>query len=123
MTLTEAFRIGGIQFMTLISILGIGMIFYSVKSIIRVFVKNDYSGKGNSFIIMFGSLALIFGILGQAIGMFGAFAAIQQAGDISPGLIAGGIRVSMIAPLYGMIVFIISIPVWFVLREKMETGK
>ncbi|NOR73700.1 MAG: hypothetical protein GQ525_00925 [Draconibacterium sp.] len=123
MILTEAFRMGGIQFMTLISILGIGMIFYSVKSIIRVFVKKDYSGKGNSFIIMFGSLAFIFGILGQAIGMFSAFTAIQQAGDISPGLIAGGIRVSMIAPLYGMIVFIISIPVWFVLREKMKSGK
>ena len=123
MSLFELFRMGGIEFMTIISIFGIGMIFYSVKSIIKVFVKNDYNGKGINFILMFGSLALIFGILGQAIGMFQAFAAIQEAGDISPGLIAAGLRISMITPLYGVIYFIISIPIWVVLRERLKREK
>jgi predicted hotdog family 3-hydroxylacyl-ACP dehydratase len=41
---------------------------------------------------MFGSLSFIFGLLAQAIGMFQAFEAIQQAGDISPALVAGGRR-------------------------------
>ena len=123
MTLAESFRMGGWQFMTIISLLGIGMIVYAIKSIVSVYVKKDFNGKGLNFILMFGSLAFILGILGQAIGMFGAFEAIQQAGDISPGLIAGGIRVSMIAPLYGLFYFILSIPVWIILREKVKRGK
>lgn len=122
MTLAEAFRIGGIQFMIFISIMGIGMIFYSVKNLIEILVKKNYQGKGVNYIIMFGSLAFIIGILAQAIGMFGAFEAIQMAGDISPGLIAGGLRVSMIAPLYGLILFIVSIPVWVIVREKVKKG-
>ncbi len=123
MNLFELFKMGGIQFMTFVTILGVAMIFYSVKGIINVFVKNDYSGKGVNYIIMYGSLAFIIGLLGQAIGMFSAFAAIQEAGDVSPGLIAGGFRVSMIAPLYGVIYFILSIPIWVILREKIKRSK
>lgn len=114
---------GGTLFMSIITILGIGMIIFSVKNLISVFVKDELSGKGVNYILMFGSLAFIIGLLGQAIGMFGAFAAIQAAGDISPGLIVGGLRVSMIAPLYGVIYFILSIPIWMVLREKIKRNK
>lgn len=120
MTLAELFRMGGIQFMLLITLLAIGMLVFTVKSIVLIYVKNSRSGKGVNYILMFGSLAFIFGILGQAIGMFGAFEAIQQVEDISPGLIAAGIRVSMIAPLYGLMIFIISIPIWAVLRESSK---
>lgn len=123
MSLFELFKMGGIQFMAVVTILGVVMIFYSVKSIINVFVKNDYGSKGVNYIIMYGSLAFIIGLLGQAIGMFAAFAAIQEAGDISPALIAGGLRVSMIAPLYGLFYFILSIPIWVVLREKIKREK
>ena len=123
MSLFELFKMGGIQFMAVVTILGVAMIFYSVKSIINVFVKNDYSGKGVNYIIMYGSLAFIIGLLGQAIGMFGAFAAIQEAADISPALIDGRLRVSMIVPLYGLFYFILSIPIWVVLREKIKREK
>jgi biopolymer transport protein ExbB/TolQ len=108
--------------MGIVSIFGLLMLFYAIKSTIKIFFKKDYSGKGLVYILLFGSMAFIWGVLGQAIGMFGAFAAIQEAGDISPGLIAGGFRVSMIAPLYGAFYFIISIPIWVVLREKVKNN-
>ena len=123
MGIMELFKMGGTLFMSIITILGISMIIYSVKSFIAVFVKKDYNGKGVNYILMYGSLAFIIGLLGQAIGMFGAFAAIQAAGDISPAIIAGGLRVSMITPLYGVIYFILSIPIWVVLREKIKCSK
>ena len=123
MGIMELFKMGGTLFMSIITILGISMIIYSVKSFIAVFVKKNYNGKGVNYILMYGSLAFIIGLLGQAIGMFGAFAAIQAAGDISPAIIAGGLRVSMITPLYGVIYFILSIPIWVVLREKIKREK
>ena len=123
MSLFELFKMGGVQFMTVVTILGVAMIFYSVKSIINVFVKNDYSDKGVNYIIMYGSLAFIIGLLGQAMGLLAAFAAIEEAADISPAIIAGGLRVSMIVPLYGLFYFILSIPIWVILREKIKRSK
>jgi len=123
MSLFELFKMGGSLFMSIVTILGIAMVFYAVKTTIKVMVKKEYNLNGVNFILMFGSLAFIFGILAQAIGMFEAFAAVQEAGDISPGLVAAGLRVSMIAPLYGLFYFILSIPIWVVLREKVKSKK
>lgn len=72
---------------------------------------------------MFGSLAFIFGILAQAIGMVEAFATVQEGVDISPGLLAAGLLASMIAPLYGMFYFILSIPIWVIFRERIKRDK
>ena len=111
---------GGMQFMSLITILGLAMLFFTVRSYVKVFVKKETNVAGINYILMFGSLSFIIGLLGQAIGMFAAFEAIYQAADISPGLIAGGIRVSMIAPVYGLFYFILSIPLWMLVREKAK---
>lgn len=113
---------GGPLFMGIVSIFGLLMLFHAIKSTVKIVIKKDYSGKGLVYILLFGSMAFIWGVLAQAIGMFEAFAAIQEAGDISPGLIAAGFRVSMIAPLYGTLYFIISIPIWVVLREKVKNN-
>jgi hypothetical protein len=118
--LIETYKMGGPFFMFIITLLGLSMFFFAVKSGIKIFVKKNYSGKGINYILMFGSLSFIFGLLAQAIGMFQAFEAIQQAGDISPALVAGGLRVSMIAPLYGVFWFILSIPIWVVLHEIVK---
>lgn len=46
-------------------------------------------------------------ITGTVIGMVEAFDAIEQAGDISPSLVAGGIKVALLTTLFGLIVAII----------------
>jgi hypothetical protein len=121
--LTETYRTGGPLFMGIVTIFGLLMLFHAIKSTIKIVIKKEYSSKGVVYILLFGSMAFIWGVLAQAIGMFEAFAAIQEAGDISPGLIAAGFRISMIAPLYGIFYFIISIPIWVVLREKVKNNK
>lgn len=121
--LTETYRSGGLLFMSIVSIFGLLMLFHAVRSIIIIVVRKDYSCKGLVYILLFGSMAFIWGVLAQAIGMFEAFAAVQEARDISPGLIAAGFRVSMIAPLYETFYFIISIPIWVVLREKIKNSR
>ena len=117
MNLSESFSMGGTLFMSIITICGIGVVVFSVQKIIHLYVKNEPKKSGLDMILLFGSLAIVLGFLGQAIGLFLAFTAIEQAGDISPGLVFGGLKVSMIAPLYGTFIFIISLIVWGVLRE------
>lgn len=62
-----------------------------------------------------GLFIMITGILGQLIGLMSAFKAIERVGDISPPILAGGLKVSMISTLYGILIYLFSILVWFLL--------
>lgn len=117
MKLIELFQMGGAGFMLVVTICGILMLLFVALVIVNYFFQKKYSRSGLDLILLFGSLAAVIGFLGQAIGLISAFDAIEVAGDISPGLIAGGFKVSMIVPLYGTIIFIISLISWGVLRE------
>lgn len=63
--------------------------------------------NGISWIQLFIAIAPMLGFLGTVIGMVGAFDAIQAAGDISPTVVAGGIKVALITTIGGLIVAII----------------
>jgi biopolymer transport protein ExbB len=63
--------------------------------------------RGLVWISLFISLAPMLGFMGTVVGMIGAFDAIQAAGDISPSLVAGGIKVALLTTVGGLIVAII----------------
>ncbi len=63
--------------------------------------------RGLVWIQLFISLAPMLGFMGTVIGMIGAFDAIQAAGDISPSLVAGGIKVALLTTVGGLIVAVI----------------
>ncbi len=63
--------------------------------------------KGCSWITLFIGMAPSLGFLGTVIGMVQAFDDIQQAGDISPTVVAGGMKVALLTTLFGIIVALI----------------
>ncbi len=63
--------------------------------------------SGLTWIALFISLAPMLGFMGTVIGMIDAFNSIEAAGDISPALVAGGIKVALITTVFGLIVAII----------------
>lgn len=63
--------------------------------------------RGLVWISLFIALAPMLGFMGTVIGMISAFDSIQQAGDISPSLVAGGIKVALLTTVFGLIVAII----------------
>ena len=63
--------------------------------------------NGLSWISLFIAIAPSLGFLGTVIGMIQAFAAIQAAGDISPNVVAGGMKVALITTVAGLIVAMI----------------
>ena len=60
-----------------------------------------------SWIALFIAVAPSLGFLGTVIGMVAAFDAIQSAGDISPNIVAGGMKIALITTVAGLIVAII----------------
>lgn len=63
--------------------------------------------KNLSWIQLFISIAPMLGFMGTVIGMIAAFDSIQLAGDVSPQLVASGIKVALITTVSGLIVAII----------------
>jgi len=63
--------------------------------------------KGCSWITLFIAIAPSLGFLGTVIGMVMAFDQIQQAGDISPTIVASGMKVALITTIFGIIVALI----------------
>ena len=58
---------------------------------------------GLSWITLFIAVAPMLGFMGTVIGMIQAFDEIQRAGDISPTLVAGGMKVALITTVGGLI--------------------
>ncbi|EFA43626.1 transporter, MotA/TolQ/ExbB proton channel family protein [Hallella bergensis DSM 17361] len=63
--------------------------------------------KGCSWITLFIVMAPSLGFLGTVIGMVMAFDQIQTAGDISPTIVASGMKVALITTIFGIIVALI----------------
>jgi len=63
--------------------------------------------KGLSWIALFIALAPMLGFMGTVIGMISAFDNIEAMGDISPTIVAGGIKVALLTTVFGLIVAII----------------
>ena len=65
-------------------------------------------------------MAPSLGFLGTVIGMVMAFDKIQQAGDISPTVVAGGMKVALITTIFGLIVALILQVFYNYILSKIE---
>lgn len=70
-------------------------------------VQTGLLERNLSWVGLFIALAPMLGFMGTVIGMISAFDRIQQAGDISATIVAGGIKVALITTVAGLIVAII----------------
>ena len=70
-------------------------------------VQQSQLESGLSWISLFIAIAPSLGFLGTVIGMINAFDAIQSSGDISPNIVAGGMKIALITTVGGLIVAMI----------------
>lgn len=84
---------------------GIDMVEKSIISYGSVLMGRLESGL--SWISLFIAIAPMLGFMGTVIGMIQAFDNIEAAGDISPSIVAGGIKVALLTTVFGLIVAII----------------
>ena len=83
-------------------------------------VQAGYLEKGCSWITLFIAMAPSLGFLGTVIGMVMAFDQIQIAGDISPTVVAGGMKVALITTIFGLIVALILQVFYNYILSKIE---
>ena len=102
---------GGILFMSILSIEFAGVLFFAGKALMS-------KHSSTALIQKTGLLAAVTGIFGQLIGLFSAFEAIQQMGSVSPAMLAGGLKVSMITTMYGLVIYLIALILSLVIKWK-----
>lgn len=76
--------------------------------------------KGCSWITLFIAMAPSLGFLGTVIGMVMAFDQIQMAGDISPTIVAAGMKVALITTIFGIIVALVLMIFYNYILSKIE---
>lgn len=77
--------------------------------------------RGLTWISLFIALAPMLGFLGTVVGMIQAFADIEAAGDISPQVVAGGIKVALLTTTAGLLVAIVLQIFYNYLTSKIES--
>ena len=77
--------------------------------------------KNCSWVTLFIAMAPSLGFLGTVIGMVQAFDDIQKAGDISPTVVAGGMKVALITTIFGIIVALVLQVFYNFILSKIES--
>jgi|SRR5660397_56187 len=122
------FYMGGPLFMGILTAILIIMVAWAVYHFLPALTGKEINLSGTKsklkHIKTIGTFALIFGIMGQLIGLYQAFGILEEMGNISQSLIAGGLKVSMIPTLYGIVIFMISLLLWltfdFIVTKKSD---
>uniref|UniRef100_UPI003216781E hypothetical protein n=1 Tax=uncultured Draconibacterium sp. TaxID=1573823 RepID=UPI003216781E len=120
--LKENFIEGGPFFMTLHYLMWILVIVFTIRATKYFRATNsDYKKmeKLSTTILFIGAFGLLFSIFYRTIGMYSAFSVLERSGDISPTLVAGGLKASLIAPLYSLFLLLVTCIIWFILRLKI----
>ena len=120
--MVQAYKMGG-PYMHLITLFGLLAVAISIWKIYEMFGRKVVNTKLLDLIRMSGSLALAIGFLSQIVGIVQALEAIRAAADISPQIVMGGAIVSFYAPIWGFIVFIFSMLIYYVLKEVIKARK
>ncbi len=84
-------------------------------------VQASFLEKGCSWITLFIAMAPSLGFLGTVIGMVQAFDDIQAAGDISPTVVAGGMKVALLTTIFGIVVALILQVFYNYILAKIES--
>jgi biopolymer transport protein ExbB len=83
-------------------------------------VQSGLLEKNLSWITLFIAMAPSLGFLGTVVGMVMAFDKIEQVGDISPTVVAGGMKVALITTIFGLIVALILQVFYNYLLSRLE---
>jgi biopolymer transport protein ExbB len=69
-------------------------------------IELDFLERGLTVLATIANVAPMLGFLGTVIGMIAAFAAIEEAGQVEPTLVAAGIKVALITTAAGLAIAI-----------------
>ena len=126
-TLYARIQEGGPFQMSLIIFLFLLMIFFIVRAGMKLKTSPHVFKKAISLVNQVALLALVIGLFSQLIGLIQVFDAFEAIGDIEPALFAGGLKLTLLPPIFGGFTFIVGRSATFIMNwtrnEELEKVK
>ena len=103
---------GGPAFMWPLGLLFLAIVALTVLEFVRP------ASKRTALIVHLGVFSVVFGVLGQSLGLMQALDAIEAMGNVSPAMLAGGLKVSFISTITGLVNLAVAVAAWTILRYR-----
>lgn len=120
--MTDLFYMGGPVFMGFLTIILTSV----VTTALLLFIKKESDlpkGLSVNLVKELGLFGLITGVMGQFIGLYEAFNAIEKMGSVSQSMLIGGLKVSSITTIYGLLICLSGWLLYFGLKLYMKETK
>ena len=75
--------------------------------------------KAPAWVKEIGIIALVVGVLAFLLGFYQAANDIAKAGDIAPYIVWGGLNIALIVPIYGLIIYLVSLMIRIVQKPRI----
>ncbi len=111
----ERFVEGGLSGMTLVLLCLILAAFFTFKAFQNLKSDDAQFLKYKMLINQIVLLALVISFLNSLLGLIGAFDALEASGGAEPAIIAGGLKITLLSPTFGLLVFILGHATTFIL--------
>lgn len=115
-TLYSRMQEGGIVSMTIIVLLFFLMLYFVVRAGMKLKAPHHLFKKAISLINQAALLALVIGLFNQLLGLIEVFDAFESLNSIEPALFAGGLKLTLLPPIFGGFIFIIGRSASFILN-------
>ena len=102
--------------------LGLGVVGTTLWGVLRATQSETISATARPAVFHLGLFAVVLGFLSHAISLYQMMQAIEAVGSVSPAMVAGGLRVSLVAPVYGLGIGCLALACWFALGLAERPG-
>ena len=79
-----------------------------IVMIVKAAISKSSNGKSIALIKSLGWFVLAWGFLGRTFGLIMAFDNVSAHGELTPSLLAGGLKMALINPLFAIFIFLIA---------------
>jgi biopolymer transport protein ExbB/TolQ len=114
----ELFLSGGVTMWPLLAV-AVGIAALGLRNAVRVWEGREPEAvrRGLHTILFWGAMSALLGLVGTVTGFVIMTQAIALAGAAEPSLVWGGVGVALVTSMFGLVIFLFSALVWFVLRQ------
>lgn len=95
-----------------------GPVFMAVLTIVLVCIFFA-AWKAPRWVKEIGAFAIVFGIFSTLLGITQMLGVVQEVGNIDTGVLCGGMKVTLIPTIYGIIIYMISLIVRIIEKPRI----
>ena len=96
---------GGLWFTLPLTVLALAVLAVAGWDAWMILRRNETRPRRRRLLVQLGLFGFVFGLLGHALSLYEMMQAIERVDGVTPALVAGGLRVSIIVPIFGVLVF------------------